>query len=638
MPRAFSIGQAGGEQVSSIVFPSATAVFLATLQTHPGAPWEPIEFLTRLAQQQIALAGGPNLDTEIQAIPAELARYLPHGADMGDEFILVQEFAGLEDLGDDLQADPRLVTFLNDNTLSGVQLWTSPQLDTIVAISITRYPYERFGGVALGAVIGAETREVELVGVSDQIANAVAFEGVGTRAGEIGASFRRGRYLVIVLANGEPAPARRATALFSQRMAELAPSGPSGAQTFPSSAKSIALSAVLVIGFGVALIAIRVLRTRRFVRPTAVTPPGAGTVLDASQDAHRLRRSAIGLTSVQLATWAIAIVGFAADTSLGVRIVIVGFAVAAGFVITGWWRRRELSRIGAAAPPWRPELPQLQGLILNIAGIGCFLLGMAAIIWGLRELVFVPSLTHLQWCDTLRTSPTLLAWLIAGGGLVLIVGATALLRLARATGRRDAERTRRTDPRPPVLYLRSFDDDDVALPCVLSARRPFLELFTFRATDPFEESLAWELATYGPVTAVGRPGAHSQRLGAAREYFSNDTWKPQVVERMANAGVIAVIIGKTPGLEWEIDTIARHGHLDKTIFLVPPGTADDQRRRWDITCAALPENRRPELDLTSVLSFQIIDGQGCSTVVDRRDEAAYRVAVDYTLSERAALT
>ena len=69
---------------------------------------------------------------------------------------------------------------------------------------------------------------------------------------------------------------------------------------------------------------------------------------------------------------------------------------------------------------------------------------------------------------------------------------------------------------------------------------------------------------------------------------------------------------------------------------MPPGTVDDQRRRWGITCAALPENRRPELDLTSVLSFQIINGQGYSIVVDCRDEAAYRVAVDYTLSERAA--
>ena len=366
---------------------------------------------------------------------------------------------------------------------------------------------------------------------------------------------------------------------------------------------------------------------------SAVRVPGEITALDVSDDARALRRSALILTAVQLTTWAVAIVGFAADAPAIVRVLIVGGAVGAGFLATAWARRRELAMIGAAPPPWRPTLPEAAGILLNLVGIAMVLFGLAAVIWGLRELVFVPSLTHLQWSDRLQQSPNALASVIALIGVVVTLAATAVLRLARARGRGGAERTRRRDPRAPVLYLRSFNDDDVALPCVLSARRPFLELFTLRTTDPFEESLAWELGTYGPVTAVGRPGGTTHTLGAARELFSDDTWQTHVVERMSAAGSIAVVIGETPGLDWEIETIAKNGFLDKTMFLVPPGDIADNVRRWQFMRSGLPEGLCPaDIDLASVLSFHVRDGVAAVTISDRRDEAAYRVAVDYSLS------
>lgn len=411
------------------------------------------------------------------------------------------------------------------------------------------------------------------------------------------------------------------------------PTAPATPSSSPSSARSIASSSVLVVGFGLALILTRALRTRHAVQTRAVSAPGVSRALDASADARALRRSAVGLTSVQLATWASAIVGFAADAATALRVGIVVAAIAGGFSVTAWWRRRELAHVGLPPPRWRPTLPGPGGIALGALGLGCFLLGMAAVVWGLRELVFVPSLTHLQWCDRLGASPRALAVAIAFGGAATTVVATAVLRRSRSYGRSNAAKVRSNDPRRPVLYLRSFEDDDVALPCVLSARRPFLELFTLRASDPFEESLAWELATYGPVTAVGRPGSRAQRVGAAREYFSNETWKPIVRERMSDAAAIAVVIGRTDGLEWEVETIAEQGHLHKTVFFVPPGDPESLRRRWATTQSGLPEDlRQADLDLTSVLSVQIAADGSVATVVDRRDEAAYRVAVDYALA------
>ena len=520
-----------------------------------------------------------------------------------------------------------------------MQIWGSTDSDVLLGVSATRYPYERFAAAVLGEVLHEDMKPVRLDGVSGQVRGAIAFEGTGARSGQLGVAFRRGRYTFVTLADRADDTTRQALVAFVQRLADVAPAGASDAQPLPSSRKSIILSAILVIGFGVTMVLVRLWLTRRAVAEAPIRPPGGITAMDASGDARALRRSALILTTVQLATWAVAIVGFAADAPTVVRFLIVGGAVVAGFLTTAWWRRRELAMIGAAPPPWRPTPPEAAGILLNLVGIAMVLFGLAAVIWGLRELVFVPSLTHLQWSDRLQLSPRALSLLIMSIGVIVTMTSTAVLRFARARGRSGAERTRRRDRRAPVLYLRSFRDDDVALPCVLSARRPFLELFTLRTTDPFEESLAWELGTYGPVTAVGRPGGTTHTLGAARELFSNDTWQSSVVERMGDAGSIAVVIGETPGLDWEIETIARHGFLDKTMFLVPPGDVDDNRRRWEFMRAGLPEDLRPaDIDLSSILSFQIRDGVAAVTVSDRRDEAAYRVAVDYAMSGSNAAT
>ena len=631
--RAFQIGAPGEVQYTTLIFASADASFLAMLSTNPGATWDPIEFLEHVANLQIEQSGGPATLTPTEKIPPDLARYLPsRETDMGP-FFLLSEFGGNEDLSDDLAANTRLVDFLSRNTLSGVQIWSTTDGKVLLGVSATRYPFERFASAVLGEVLQSDLKAIRLPGVSGQVRGAIAFEGIGAREHELGVAFRRGRFTFVTLADRDDDTTRQALVALVQRLADGAPAGASDAQPLPSSRKSIALSALIIVGFGVAMVLVRLWLTRRAVTVSAVRVPGEITALDVSDDARALRRSALILTAVQLATWAVAIVGFAADAPAIVRVLIVGGAVGAGFLATAWARRRELAMIGAAPPPWRPTLPEAAGILLNLVGIAMVLFGLAAVIWGLRELVFVPSLTHLQWSDRLQQSPNALASVIVLIGVVVTLAATAVLRLARARGRGGAERTRRRDPRAPVLYLRSFNDDDVALPCVLSARRPFLELFTLRTTDPFEESLAWELGTYGPVTAVGRPGGTTHTLGAARELFSDDTWQTHVVERMSAAGSIAVVIGETPGLDWEIETIAKNGFLDKTMFLVPPGDIADNVRRWQFMRSGLPEGLCPaDIDLASVLSFHVRDGVAAVTISDRRDEAAYRVAVDYSLS------
>ena len=219
-----------------------------------------------------------------------------------------------------------------------------------------------------------------------------------------------------------------------------------------------------------------------------------------------------------------------------------------------------------------------------------------------------------------------------GGFAVTIVGAF-MWRVARSLGRARVREALAADPRPPVLYLRSFDDDVVPLPSIASARRPLFELFSLRGADPFEECVAWELESYGPVVAVGRPGGSLASLGAAREHLSNDTWHGEIEARMGAAGSIALAPGETPGLNWELEAIVRGGHLGKVIFVFPPLPPSELSRRWAHTTAVLRGAGASlgEMPVSAALVHTTtvrVDGALRVTWARSRDEATYRTAVD----------
>jgi hypothetical protein len=216
-------------------------------------------------------------------------------------------------------------------------------------------------------------------------------------------------------------------------------------------------------------------------------------------------------------------------------------------------------------------------------------------------------------------------------GFILAVVGASLSRTARALAQAGTRARLQKDRRAPMLYLRSFEDDSVVLASIVSARRPFIELFSVRGADPFEESLAWELATYGPVVAVARPGGSIASLGAAREFLPDSTWQSQVAERMADAAVITVAIGATDGLRWEVRQIIDAGHLPKTVFVFPPVDSTSLTARWaNITAAA--DELGVELPVFDTGIDRVHTVQTAATpvvtIAERRDEASYRTAVD----------
>jgi TM2 domain-containing membrane protein YozV len=139
---------------------------------------------------------------------------------------------------------------------------------------------------------------------------------------------------------------------------------------------------------------------------------------------------------------------------------------------------------------------------------------------------------------------------VVGYGLAL-----ALWRVWRRTQRYEAPTAMEAmaaDPRPPVLYLRSFRDDGHAP--VADVRIPILRRLysALQLTTP-EQHCADELEALGPVIAIGKPGEPLPELGAARLYVGHDVWQQEVLRLMRSAVLVVVRVGASPGVLWEIE-------------------------------------------------------------------------------------
>ena len=154
---------------------------------------------------------------------------------------------------------------------------------------------------------------------------------------------------------------------------------------------------------------------------------------------------------------------------------------------------------------------------------------------------------------------------------VPMVFAWRLWRRSRRYEAIDAAEAMRLDPRPPVLYLRSFADDGAVLLGDASrlARRSAALL---APTDP-EQEIATILGAIGPVVAIGKPGEPLPELGAARLYVGDDAWQAKVRELMQMATLVVLRIGASPGLLWEIDQALALLPRQRLVFAMLGGSA-----------------------------------------------------------------
>jgi hypothetical protein len=150
----------------------------------------------------------------------------------------------------------------------------------------------------------------------------------------------------------------------------------------------------------------------------------------------------------------------------------------------------------------------------------------------------------------------------------LVVG-NAGQRMSRRFMRVSLEQAQALDQRRPVLFLRSFQDDTVALAAPPSGFA--YKLFGYADRNKtVDELLLEECTTFGPVVALGNPNDPVPPYGAARGYAKHSDWQKMVSELMEASAAIVICVDETPSLWWEIEYVSRNAHLGKTLLLLHP--------------------------------------------------------------------
>jgi len=189
----------------------------------------------------------------------------------------------------------------------------------------------------------------------------------------------------------------------------------------------------------------------------------------------------------------------------------------------------------------------------------------------------------------------------------------------------DASEAMGADSRAPILFLRSFADDKLQV--------DFGRLSPMEDSEKrsFEETLVANLSSYGPVIAIAEPGLPPVP-GAARAYFKTHEWQPRVLDWMNRSRLIAIVVGQTRGIQWEVEKILAHRHIGKTMLVLPPSPR--HRERWSVICRLLDDTPWGQIAMqldTALLraAYFAPDGQVVAFTSKRNREIDYRLAVQF---------
>jgi hypothetical protein len=217
----------------------------------------------------------------------------------------------------------------------------------------------------------------------------------------------------------------------------------------------------------------------------------------------------------------------------------------------------------ATPPEHRPDRRIVSGLLRIIL---CILIVIVALV-SIAGAIYManPSSPSVK-------NPVRILQLIVGGPAAMI--AFLLFLLAR-TRKKSADHLLEYDQRPPIVFLRSFEDDHRKIWMARKNDDPLLV--------GFEDALSEIFFRIGPFIALGSRQDFIPRLGAARTYRDDTVWQAKAKHWMKDANWILYVLGSTESLKWEIAQITLEKLVEKTIFLFPPNVRTSLRwpgRRW----------------------------------------------------------
>jgi hypothetical protein len=170
------------------------------------------------------------------------------------------------------------------------------------------------------------------------------------------------------------------------------------------------------------------------------------------------------------------------------------------------------------------------------------------------------------------------------------------------------------------LYLRSFgttgqmpaEDRSVNVQPGFDPRSPDSQVVDLETV--FAEVLEFD----APVVALGKP---EEQIGAGRVKTDDDRWKDDIEVLADNALLLLILPSTGSSLQWEIEWIMAHGHLKKSMFVMPPRKAWFLRLRggskgfrweeiWPTLCSRLYEKgiELPAYEKVGMIFFLKADG------------------------------
>lgn len=182
-----------------------------------------------------------------------------------------------------------------------------------------------------------------------------------------------------------------------------------------------------------------------------------------------------------------------------------------------------------------------------------------------RPLVFMG--VYLAVSEFLSFSPVVK---IGIGVIFIIAGHLAFLAGKRMASRQIIDWEVNKNIQNPILFLRSFEDDHFDFKrSTWDIWGRFLDLWSFRSNA--DELLVDEVANYGPVIALGKPGETKVPFGAQRYYANHEEWQVLVTEAAKKAQTIVLVAGDSPGVLWEYNLLKEEGLINRTLLLFTPG-------------------------------------------------------------------
>lgn len=213
-------------------------------------------------------------------------------------------------------------------------------------------------------------------------------------------------------------------------------------------------------------------------------------------------------------------------------------------------------------------------VLLYLVAANVFALGLIVLLAGLKNLPLLTDVQAKKGALVKLAGANLLillclgfvaldawkeSWIVLLGLAFFVFAGRAGVVLLRRGWKYDAipaEKLLEQDKRSPVVYIRSFKDDNKII--VTSSRaRSLFSVFQWAAAISAEQELAMIMNRVGPVVAIGKPGESLPELGAARLYVGDDEWQAKITDLMKQARLVVIRAGATANLWWEIDQCAK---------------------------------------------------------------------------------